>query len=107
MNMVSEKKYTYKGTVSPFTLKVMGIDLTSMGLIAAEGNKQEEIKKIDSQMGIYRKVVLEQGKIVGGIFLGDSKGVGAIKRLMDLGIDVTRYKNSLLQDDFDFREIQK
>jgi len=48
---------------------------------------------------------LEQEKIVGAIILGDRKGVTSIKRLMDQEIDVTKYKDFLLEDNFDYRKI--
>jgi len=36
--------------------------------------------------------------------LGDRKGVTSIKKLMDQEIDVTKYKDFLLEDDLDYRK---
>ncbi len=105
MNMVEKGKQVYKGTIPSNTLKIVGIDLTSMGLVNPEGPQYEEVKKIDKEKGVYKKIVLEQGKIVGAIILGDRKGVTSIKKLMDQEIDVTRYKDFLLEEDFDYRKI--
>jgi len=105
INMLEKEKQVYKGTIPSNTLKIVGIDLTSMGLVNPEGSQYEEIKKIDKEKGIYKKIVLEQGKIVGAIILGDTKGVTPIKKLMDQEIDVTKYKDFLLEDDFDYRKI--
>ena len=105
MNMLEKEKHVYKGTIPSNTLKIVGIDLTSMGLVNPEGSQYEEVKKIDKEKGVYKKIVLEQGKIVGVIILGDRKGVTSIKKLMDQEIDVTKYKDFLLEEDFDYRKI--
>ena len=70
-----------------------------------EGPKYEEIKKIDRKKSVYKKIVLNQGKIVGAIILGHKKGVATIKRLMDQETEVTKYRDLLLEDDFRFRNI--
>lgn len=48
---------------------------------------------------------MDQGKIVGAIILGDTNGIAAIKRLIDIGKDVTKYKDSDLEIGFDFIKI--
>ncbi len=105
LNMLGKEKHVYEGTIPSNTLKVVGVDLTSMGLVNPEEPQYEEIKKIDREKGVYKKIVLEQGKIVGAIILGDRKGVTSIKKLMDQKIDVTKYKDFLLEDDFDYRKL--
>jgi NAD(P)H-nitrite reductase large subunit len=64
-----------------------------------------EIKKINKQEGIYKKIVLDQGRIVGAVLIGDRKGSATIKRLMDQETDVTRYEEFILEDNFDFRKV--
>ncbi len=105
MNMSENGKYIYQGTIPSNTLKIVGIDLTSMGLVNPEGPRYEEIKKIDKKEGVYKKIVLEQGRIVGAIILGDRKGVTSIKKLMDRQVDTTKHKNSLLEDNFDYKKV--
>ncbi len=105
INMMGREKHVYKGTTPSTILKIVGIDLTSMGLINPEDPKYEEIKKINEEKGIYKKIVLEQGKIVGAIILGDKKDVTWIRKLMNQQIDVTKYEDFILEDDFDYRKI--
>ena len=105
MNMLEKEKRVYEGTIPSNTLKIVGVDLTSMGLVNPEGPQYEEVKKIDKVKGIYKKIVFEQGKIVGAIILGDRTGVMSIKKLMDQEIDVTKYKDLLLEEDFDYSRI--
>jgi nitrite reductase (NADH) large subunit len=104
-NMLEGEKHVYNGTTEFTTLKIAGISLTSMGLVSPEGPKYEEIKTIDKQRGVYKKIVLDQGKIVGAIVLGDRKGASTLTRLMQQETDVTKYKNQLLEDDFDYKQI--
>ncbi len=104
-NIMEEEHTVYTGTIPSNTLDIVGIDLTSIGIVNPQDNKYEEIRKIDDKKGIYKKLVLEQGKIVGAILLGDKKGIITIKQLMSQGIDVTKYKDSILRDDFDFKKI--
>jgi nitrite reductase (NADH) large subunit len=102
-NLMGEQQTVYPGTIPSNTLDIVGIDLTSIGIINPQNAKYEEITKIDEEKGVYKKLVLDQGKIVGAIILGDKKGVTAIKRLMTQETDVTKHKGSILNDDFDYK----
>jgi len=104
-NMQGEEQKVYTGTIPSNTLDIVGIDLTSMGIINPEETKYEEIKNVDDEKGVYKKLVLDQGKIVGAILLGDRKGLTAIKRLMIQETDITKYKDSILEDDFDYKKV--
>jgi nitrite reductase (NADH) large subunit len=105
-NMLEGEKNVYKGTIHTTSLKVSGISLTSMGLVNPEGSQYEEIRKVDRQEGVYKKIVLDRGRIVGNILLGDRKGTSALKKLMEREIDVTKFKNNLLEDNFDYRQMK-
>jgi nitrite reductase (NADH) large subunit len=104
-NMLGDKDDIYRGTVSSNTLKIIGIDLTSIGLVNPEETTYEEIKKTDEAKGIYKKLVLNKGKIVGAILLGDKKGVTSIRKLITQKTDIRKYKNLILNDDFDYKKI--
>ncbi|MCX7845515.1 MAG: FAD-dependent oxidoreductase [Dictyoglomaceae bacterium] len=72
-NMIGEK-IEYKGTIPSNTLKVTGIDLTSIGEIDPPKEKGfEVIIKKDEERGFYRKLVLKERVIVGAILLGDKR----------------------------------
>jgi len=104
-NILGMEHNVYTGTIPSNTLKIVNVELTSMGLVNPEEPKYEEIKKTDKKKGIYKKLVLDKGKIVGAILLGDKKGVTSIKRLMTQETDITNYKNSILEDDFDYKKV--
>jgi nitrite reductase (NADH) large subunit len=103
LNML-DKKQEYHGTIPSNTLKVVGLDLTSIGVANPEGLQYEEVKRIDMEKGVYKKIVLDQGKIIGAIVLSDARGATAIMKLMEQKKDVTGFKDALLEDKFDFRK---
>jgi nitrite reductase (NADH) large subunit len=94
----------YKGTVPSNILKVAGIDLFSIGTIdKTEG--YEVISSLDEDTGIYKKFVIDDGKIIGAILLGDRRNALYIERVVKEGRDISRYKEDILSDDFDWRRL--
>lgn len=93
----------YKGTVFSNTLKVVGIDMTSIGIVnPEEGKGFEEIRLEDREKGIYKKIVLEGGIVRGAIWMGTKKGVKEISDIISGEKDVGKWKASLLDEGFDF-----
>ena len=105
LDMFEKEGHVYPGTIPSNTLKIVGIDLASMGLANPEGSGFEEVRKLKREERVYKKVVVQQGIIVGAIILGETRSVAPIKRLMDQKIDITRYKDTILEDGFDFRQV--
>src|SRR5262249_30294751 len=60
----------YRGSKLATTLKVMGIDLLSMGDVRGDAPKPEVRTHIDWAKGVYKKVILRDGKLAGAIVLG-------------------------------------
>jgi nitrite reductase (NADH) large subunit len=108
LNMVdSGERRIYKGTMPSNTLKIVGINLTSIGMVNPNGSRHEEVKKIDRAKGVYKKIVLDQAKIVGAIIIGNTRGASALKILIDQKTDVTKFKDLILEDNFDFKRVLK
>jgi len=100
-NMLGEEK-KYEGTIPANTLKVVGLYVTSLGLANPEGQGYEEIRKIRKEEGIYKKVVLQDGALVGAIWMGTKRGVSEIARAVTAKTKVNQWINVLLEDSFDF-----
>jgi nitrite reductase (NADH) large subunit len=100
-NMLGEEK-KYEGTIPANTLKVVGLYVTSLGLANPEGQGYEEIRKIRKEEGIYKKVVLQDGALVGAIWIGTKRGVSEIARAVTAKTKVNQWINVLLEDSFDF-----
>lgn len=96
----------YQDIVPSTTLKVTGIDLTSIGIV----NPQEEgmppdsfieLRREDAAAGIYKKLVLSEGRVIGAILLGDRADIPAINQLIARRIDVSPYIDTLLDEGTD------
>jgi NAD(P)H-nitrite reductase large subunit len=75
----------YRGSRLAATLKVMDIDLTSMGEVNATGADTEVISHCDPVQGTYRKLVLRDNKLVGAVLLGVGDPGGKLLRLFKEG----------------------
>ena len=93
----------YMGTVSSTSLKVAGIHLTSMGDILTEDKTVEQVKVKNSSKNTYKKLFIKDGKLVGAIFLGDTKNAYEMGQLMEKKVDVSKYKEKILETDFDVK----
>lgn len=67
-NMAGEETH-YDVVVPSTTLKVVGIDVSSIGEVhpPEDDNAYTEIRSLDREESIYKKIVLHDGKIVGAI----------------------------------------
>jgi len=99
---VTSQKQKYEGTIPSNTLKVVGLDLTSVGTVNPEDESYEEVRKESRDQGVYKKIVVRNGEICGLICIGTKKGVSEISRLISQKANVEKWKESLLDDDFDF-----
>ncbi|MBN1102836.1 MAG: NAD(P)/FAD-dependent oxidoreductase, partial [Deltaproteobacteria bacterium] len=78
---------TYQGTTMANTLKVVGIDLAAAGEIDAE-NKFES--RVVADQKVYKKLVLDQNRIIGCIMLGDTKNFNRVTKMMAEKQDVSK-----------------
>lgn len=96
INIMGKEEQVYRGTVNATTLRLAEISLTSMGIVNPEGPGYEEIKRVNKEDSVYKKLVLQKGRIVGAIILGIKENTSSIRRLMEHGTDVSQQKNALL-----------
>ena len=60
----------YGGSIMSAKLKVMGVDLVSIG--EAEGDHAAVVENRDGS--VYRKLILRDGRVAGAILMGDTRG---------------------------------
>ncbi len=53
------------------SLKITGVDVFSAGALMAEGESDDEITLRDDNRGLYKKIVVRDGKLVGAVMYGD------------------------------------
>jgi nitrite reductase (NADH) large subunit len=95
-NMAGGNKI-YEGTTMVNTLKVVGIDLASAGNIDAENELESRIVKDEK---VYKKIVIENNKIIGCIMLGETKGFNKITKAISEYVDVSKIKDQILSMGF-------
>lgn len=66
-----EADVTYQGSRVSTKLKVMGIDLAVMGIKEAEHPTDEVVTYSEPARGIYKKLIIRDGRLAGAIVLGD------------------------------------
>ncbi|MFA5163997.1 MAG: FAD-dependent oxidoreductase [Candidatus Omnitrophota bacterium] len=89
----------YRGTTFQATLKVVGIDVTSMGTVNPEGEGYESLSRKDAAKGTYRKCVIKDGRLVGAIIIGEKTGVSSLVNMIKEGMDVSKDKDALMGDE--------
>src|SRR5438105_1946426 len=82
-DVVTEQKpdAVYAGSRLGTTLKVMGVELTSMGDVTGTAPDCEVVSHCDPSQGIYKKLVLRDNRLVGAILLGAPDSGGRLLRL--------------------------
>ena len=95
----------YSGTTPSTTLKIVGIDLTSIGVVNPEGEGFKELIREDGSNEVYKKLVIKDGKIVGAILLGDTKEVRTVAKLIKNSTDVSKFEDKLTDSKFDLKGI--
>lgn len=97
-NVLGKVYSSYKGTVPSNTLKVVDIDLVSIGIVNPVKSGYEELRLKDKEKGFYKKIILKDNKVVGAILLGSKKGFVSINRLIKEKVDVASIKADLLKE---------
>ena len=85
------KKIEYKGTTPKNTLKIVGVELTSIGIFdpsKEEGGGWDILKRADKDDCCYQKLILKDNKLKGAILFGDNKAMSFVYKKMEQ--DVTR-----------------
>jgi nitrite reductase (NADH) large subunit len=96
----------YKGTVPSNTLKVMGLDLASIGTVRSEHETAErafeEIRAMSADGSVYRKFVIKDGRMIGAILLGTKKDVNKVSKIIKEGSSVDAFRDRLSDPGFSF-----
>ena len=97
LNMAG-KRAEYQGGTAMNALKYFGINIVSAGMVTPPDDSYETL--INRYDGIYRKVIIKNGKLAGLVFAGDIEKSGIVYNLMKDGVNVSGFKEVLIADDF-------
>lgn len=76
----TDPRARYPGSCVGTTLKVMGVDLVSLGNVQGDEGA-EVVSHLDGQAGVYKKLVVREGRLNGAILLGIPDEGGVLSRL--------------------------
>jgi nitrite reductase (NADH) large subunit len=86
----------YRGSKLATKLKVMGVDLVSMGRVSDVREGDEIVQYAEAEKGVYKKLVLRDNKIAAGCLLGDTDNNGALMDLFVRDAEAPERRASLL-----------
>lgn len=84
---------SYQGSVLSTQLKVSGVDVFSAGKIN-EDESTKVYKTYDDWHGVYKKVLIENGKIAGAVLFGDTKDGNKLFNFIKKGAAIEEYLES-------------
>jgi nitrite reductase (NADH) large subunit len=89
---------TYQGSKLATKLKVMGVELVSMGVVEPDRENEDVVQFMEPRRGIYKKLVIRDGRLAGGIMLGDVSKAAYLMQAFDRDIRLPDEWLSLLFD---------
>jgi assimilatory nitrate reductase electron transfer subunit len=76
----------YRGSTTVTRLKTVGIELAAMGEqspLEIDDDDTELVTFVDRARGVYQKLVVQDGRLVGAILLGDTRNAGTVTQLFE------------------------
>ncbi|MFI5914883.1 nitrite reductase large subunit NirB [Dactylosporangium sp. NPDC051541] len=88
----------YHGTRTATKLKVAGVDVASMGLREGERDDDETVVFAEPRRGVYKSVVIRDGRLVGATLVGDVRRVAFLTQAYHEGRPLPPERAELLFD---------
>jgi nitrite reductase (NADH) large subunit len=88
----------YNGSKLATKLKVMGVELASMGITEPAEERDEIIQYTEAKKGTYKKLIVRDGRLVGGILMGDISKAAYLMQCFDRDAPLPDERVSLLFD---------
>lgn len=88
----------YRGSSSTTKLKVAGLDVAAMGAKGPELDGDEFVQFYDSRTGVYKNVVVRDGKLVGATLMGETGKAALLTQVFDGKVELPEDRLSLLFD---------
>ena len=88
----------YHGSKLATKLKVMGVELASMGLTNPANDDDETVHFSEPRRGIYKKLIVRDGRLVGAILMGEISKAAFLMQAFDRDSKLPEERLSLLFD---------
>jgi len=94
----TDTRSAYHGSRVATKLKVAGVDVASMGIKAPEFDDDEFVQYSEPRHGVYKTIVIRDGKLVGATLVGDVSKVSFLTQAFDNGLPLPDERISLMFD---------
>jgi nitrite reductase (NADH) large subunit len=88
----------YHGSKVATKLKVMGVEMAAMGETEPSDERDEIVQFTEPKKGTYKKLIIRDGRLVGGILLGDISKAAYLMQAFDRGMPLPEERLTLLFD---------
>lgn len=88
----------YHGSKTATKLKVMGVEVASMGIVEPRDPEDEVVQFSEPKRGTYKKLIIREGRLVGGILLGDIGKAAYLMQAFDRNTPLPEERLQLLFD---------
>jgi nitrite reductase (NADH) large subunit len=99
-SVLGKKDVPYFGTVPKNTLKIVGIDLTSVGIFDPSdkdlvGAGWRILKMVDKESGCYKKIILKDNKLKGAILFGEKKAIPYVNKNIEMEVNENELRKAI------------
>ena len=94
----TNSKAVYHGSKVATRLKVAGVELASMGLKEPGEQRDEVVQFTEPRRGTYKKLIIRDGRLMGGILLGDSSKAASLLHAFETNATLPEERIRLLFD---------
>ena len=88
----------YHGSKLATKLKVMGVEVAAMGITEPVEERDEVVQFTEPKRGTYKKLIVRDGRLVGGILMGDISKAAYLMQAFDRDTPLPEERLSLLFD---------
>jgi nitrite reductase (NADH) large subunit len=88
----------YHGSKVATKLKVMGVEMAAMGITEPVEERDEIVQFTEPKKGTYKKLIIRDGRLVGGILLGDISKAAYLMQAFDRNTPLPEERLTLLFD---------
>ena len=93
-----DREAAYLGSKLATKLKVSGVDVASMGLTEPVEERDEVLQFMETRRGTYKKLIVRDGRLVGGILMGDISKAAYLMQAFDRDAPLPEERLALLFD---------
>ncbi|MEW6009313.1 MAG: FAD-dependent oxidoreductase [Candidatus Omnitrophota bacterium] len=95
---------SYPGSIAMNSVEFFGLAVISIGL-KKEDSHCQVLQFLDKKSSVYKKFIIKENRLKGFIGVGKINNSGVFLRLIRENIDISGFKNELLNDSFSYAKV--